>query len=128
VTKKYLHAALVGAAALPWLGAYALLAASAGLVMAAHRLDPTANHGNCWSFAGPRWLTRGGYIAIRPVSDTRFLGVFPIIHAIWLKDIPRGTPLEQTKPAERRAGKWAPWWTLYFRFNVSRVEKSRSAQ
>jgi hypothetical protein len=125
--KQYLHAGLVVLAAIPWLFAYGGLCVAAALVMAAHRLDPTADKGNCWSFVGPRWLTMGGYIAIRPVGDTRFLGIFPIIHAIWIKDIPRGTALEQTKPAIRRAGKWAPWWTLYFKYNISKVEKSRTA-
>ncbi len=123
--KRALHASIVLAAVLPWAVAMMLLALALLLVRAAHRVWPDADHGNCWSFAGPRWHAEGGYLLVRMAEDVRIAGVRVIPHCIWLRSLPAGADIEQTVPLKRARSAWAFLHTPYFRFRVSRLERTR---
>jgi len=96
----------------------------AGIVLLADKVWPEADAGNCWSFAGPKWLRGGGYLAVRTVPSARFLMLFPVLHAVWLKDMPAGADLEMTRPIHRHRAAWIPWRTFYFKFRVARIDKA----
>lgn len=118
---RALHAALVLAAGPVWLLAYLLLVVCACLVIAADRVLPHARVGNCWSYAAPRWLRHGGYLAIRASRGARLSGGM-VPHAIWLRDLPDGAHVRQTVPLRPRSGRWLPWHIFYFSFRVTSRE------
>ena len=120
--KRLLHATLVLLAVLPWLFGCLLFGCALLLTMAAHKLEPQSRWGNCWSFVGPRFINRGGYVAIRLVSRPRIFNRKFIPHAIWLASILPGTELEQTEPVRRITRLRDVWQTLYFPFRIRKVE------
>ena len=84
------------------------------LAVLGHRLWPSADMGNCWTFALPRWAMHGGELGIRMVK----VGALQIPHAAWRR--PDGT-VEQTEPVERAESASQAWFglkTIYFRFRV----------
>jgi hypothetical protein len=116
--RRALHAVLVLVAALPWLAGVLAFGLATLCVLAADRLWPGATHGNCWSFAGPRWVRHGGYLLVR-LAD----GV-PMLHAAIVHRLPAdGVQLEQFMPARRRRGWRGVLSAFYFRGAISRDEK-----
>jgi hypothetical protein len=120
---KALHAILVVVAFVPWLIGCIGFGAALALVLLADRIWPGATRGNCWSYVGPRWWRRGGYLLIRWAAG------WPMIpHAAWVRELSADNALEQTVPLER-VTRWSLWWkTLYFPFRVSSVEQPRNAR
>lgn len=129
--KRPLHALLVVGAFVPWAFGCACFAVALWLTVLADKLWPAADHGNCWSYAGPRWWRWGGYILVRPADDVRVMGRGFIPHAIWVKTMPSDASeleVEQTRPLHRSKAKWMPWRTLYFPFAVLRKERPHNAE
>ena len=116
--RRFLHALLVLLAVVPWLAGCLLFGCALLLTMAAHKLEPQARWGNCWSFVAPRWIRRGGYIAVRLSGRPRIFGRRFIPHAMWLASILPGTELEQTEPDHRITRLRDVWQVLYFRFHI----------
>lgn len=128
--RRALHALIVVAAFFPWCLGVALFGAALWLTLIADRLWPEADHGNCWSFVGPRWFRHGGYIGVRLADDVRVAGKPVIPHAIWVTALPEAAPglsLQQTKPIKRSRNRWFPWRVVYFPFTVSRHERPHNA-
>ena len=124
--RRFAHLVLVLLAGLPWVIGYFAFATSALLVWVADKVWPEADHGNCWSYAGPRWLKHGGYLAVRVVPSAKFLGAFPVLHAVLLHQMPDGAVLEMTMPLRRQKTKWLPWRTFYFHYRVARKDRAIS--
>ena len=133
-SRRIVHAALVIASVPLWVVGCVGFAAAAAPILLAHRIWPQADRGNCWSFVGPRWLRHGGYLVVRPAGNVRIFGC-PVPHAIWLRSMPAGADIEQTVP-QRALGaagdtrldrvllKMLHPGLLYFRFRVSRIERT----
>jgi len=120
-----IHALLVLLAAIPWAVGVLCFALALLLVLTADWLIPGATWGNCWSFVGPKWAKRGGYIVIRMADDVKVFGVQIIPHAIWLPAWPPDLPVHQTKPLRRSRN---PLRTLYFPFRVSTRERPHDSR
>ena len=118
-----LHFIVCMLAAVPWAIAMTAFSISAVLVLLADRIWPTAHWGNCWTFVGPKWLRDGGYMCIRASDGQKFLGVFPVPHAIWVKHIEVATDIQQTHPIKRFQNRVLPIYTLYFPYRVLHSEK-----
>jgi hypothetical protein len=128
--KRILHALLVVLASFPW--ALGCLGFGAALLftLAADRLWPGADHGNCWSFVGPKWSRWGGYIVVRWADDVviphwriiprSLRGRRFVPHAMWLEKWPADVEMQQTVPLKRSKN---PLKTLYFRYIVRRSER-----
>lgn len=121
--RRALHALLVILAGPWWLLACLAFGVSVLLVLAADKLIPDADRGNCWSYVMPRFLKHGGYVCVRAARGARILGL-PIPHAIWLKQMPHGADLEQTIPTERKRSPPA-WEVFYFKYRVVKHETRR---
>jgi hypothetical protein len=118
--RKLGHAVLVLIAVLPWLISCLSFALALWLVGIADKTLPNANIGNCWSFVGPLWRRKGGYMAIRPARGFRF-----IPHALWVPKIPPELPVQQTVPIERATKLKDIWKTVYFKYKVVYTEKEK---
>jgi hypothetical protein len=109
------------------------VASSAGVAMvlvarACKSVYPTAETGNCWSHALPNWWKHGGYLALRAADGQKFLGVFPVMHVIWVKVLPRRTNLEQYVPIKRQTSDILPWYTIVYKGVVRKVEAPHNAR
>lgn len=125
--RKFIHAFLVYCSVVPWIFGCLLFWMALGLTILAHKTLPEVTKGNCWTFVGPRWYKRGGYILIRWADDVRVSKYLRIPHAIWVTHISPETKLFQTVPLERSKNKWLPWKTLYFKYKIKTTENSRDA-
>lgn len=125
--RRFLHAVLILLAVVPWAFGCLLFSLALLLTILADRLWPNADHGNCWSFVGPRWAKHGGYLLIRPADGVRVFGKGIIPHVIWLKSLPKeGVVLEQTFPLFRSKSRWLPWRTLYFKYKLLSREREHN--
>lgn len=120
--RRLAHAIIVVMAALPWLVSCIFFSMSAALVVLADRILPNARHGNCWSFAVPRWWHSGGYLLIRWANG------MPIPHVAWVRKLSDQNSLEQTAPLNRVRSVAMIWKALYFPFRVTTVEKPQNAK
>lgn len=122
--KRILHFIAVTLAAVPWLIGVTFFGLALALVIIADWLWPDADHGNCWSYAAPRWYKHGGYLLIRPAINAKLVaGVGLVPHVIWVKNLSADTYIEQSEPIDRYSGNWLLWHKLYFKFNVVDAEK-----
>jgi hypothetical protein len=123
--RRALHALLVILAGPWWLIACLTFGVSVLLVLAADKLIPDADRGNCWSYVMPRFLKHGGYVCIRAArGGVRMLGL-PVPHAIWLKHMPHGADIEQTVPVERKKSRGLALFSFFFKFKVVKHETRR---
>lgn len=97
-------------------------------ILAAYRISPRFSRGNCWTYACPRWFSRGGYLVVRPSAGVKFLSIFSVPHVAWMPRTPPAGSLKQFIPASRKTASWFPWFTLYFKGRVTDQEKGREAQ
>lgn len=120
--RRAIHAFLNVLGVLAWLVAYAAMQIVFRLAAIGDRILPDARVGNCWTFTCARVVRLGGYVLMRPVDGTKFLGVGLIPHAGWLESVPPGAVLLQTEPIERYTGRWQFWRLFYFRFRIKSSE------
>jgi len=107
--RKLLHAAILLAAAAPWIIAYFMLALAAGMCWAADRVWPNATRGNCWSFALHRWCKERGVLALSFVEDARLLRIFPVVHCALLPSLlPCGPAFRSQSPRLHCPARWCP--------------------
>ncbi len=109
------------------------IASTAGAVLAwlaifAKKVHPAATVGNCWTHALPNWWAHGGYLAMRSADGQKFIGVFPVMHVIWIKSLPRKTSLEQYVPIKRQTSNILPWYTIGYKGVVRKVEAPHNAR
>ena len=126
--KQVMHFTIIMLAALLWLLLYWLFVISLFLVILADKIIPNSDKGNYWSYATPKWSKHGGYLAIRKLSDNKFLGLFPVVHALWIKEFSKDNVIEQTIPVNRSISKLLPLQTFYFRYRISQTEKPKNAK
>lgn len=112
---RAVHGILVAIAQLPLFVAFAAFGLFALLALAAHAVHPRARFGNCWTYATPRFLTRGGYLSFRRALGIALLGRIPILHALWHPSLGE---VRMTYPRRRRASRWLPWFAALFHFEV----------
>jgi hypothetical protein len=117
-TRRVLHALLVISAGVVWIPLYMLLVIASVLLVVADKVLPNARVGNCWSFAIPRMLKHGGYIAVRAAPGVAISGGLMVPHAIWMKNMHPESEVRQTSPLVRRKNSWLPWFVFYFKFKV----------
>lgn len=122
--RRAVHALLVTLALVPQIATYIGALVFAGLAIAAHRVDPKARFGNCWTYAMPRLFDRGGYITFRGVHHNRLFGILPLPHALWMPSLGE---VRMTYPKHRREGNWLPWWVMLFRYDVWRADPMHAA-
>ena len=120
--RQLAHFALVMLGTVPWLVAYWAGALSMLLTVAADRVWPDADRGNCWSHALPKWRGHRALV-LTFVDDARFLRWFPVVHCALLPEFPRRSSYEMTQPVERRKTAWFPWFTFCFRFKIIRHDR-----
>ena len=117
--RRALHALLVLLSMVPIVAAWALLALGLVGMVWADKLWPTADRGNCWSYAGPRWWRHGGYLGMRSADGVRLAGFGLVPHVMWVMSLGTDARIEQTMPVNRYSGRWLLWRKLYFRFTVA---------
>ena len=121
-----------------WLAAYAALTAFAVSATAfcfvvafsvlAHAIMPSSRHGNCWTYALPRWWRSGGYIAIRRADRVALCKWLPVPHALHIERLPRrGGKLSQFVPTKRKQPRVCPAVVGYYAGEVRNVESPHDA-
>ena len=127
--KQGLHFFLVAICAPPlWFVGFTCLAGALVCVLWADKLWPNATWGNCWSYTGPRWWKRGGYIGVRASDGVKMLwgGIIP--HALWIRKLFPTPVIEQSAPVNRKVGNWLLFrGGLYFKFAISNEESPHNA-
>jgi hypothetical protein len=124
-----LHLLITLFAAVAWGIGNVLYVITLLLAKAAKRADPDSAYSNCWLHALVKWRQHGGYIMMREADGQRFLRIFPVPHAIWVSHLPRrGVELEQYIPIDRHTTSCCPWYTVYYRGVVRRVESPHPAR
>ena len=124
---KFLHLPLILASVFFWSIAMFFMLITIGFSLLMLKLYPDSLEGNCWSYALPRWIKHGGYLAVGPAAGQRFLNYFFIPHVIWVKKMSPETELEQLVPIRRKSRSFIPYYTLFFKGKVNVVEKSQDA-
>lgn len=116
-------AALLTVGIVPWIFGVLCLGLCVQISVLARALMPDSRHGNCWTYAMPRWYEHGGWMMIRWSEDVRLFGLFRIPHAVWLKRLPdEGVQLESFSPTDRKPGRWFPWHVLWFHGHVKTTD------
>jgi len=109
-----------------WLLSMALMWGVLRLSIIGRWIWPEADHGNCWTYALPRWHREGGYLAVC-ITPLRWRGVqLRVPHAIWVPGSLLDVPLHQTLPVKKQSGLLASWFglkTIYFKYSVIRFER-----
>lgn len=124
------HSLIIWVAAFVWGIGNCFYVLMASLILLAKRVDPNSRYGNCWTYAVPLWLRFGGHLAIRAADDNKFLWVFPVFHAKYIAQLPRkGLRMRQYIPAPelRRKTRVWPWYTVYYKGQVHRVDAPHDA-
>ena len=125
--RQFVHFIIVILAGFFWFVAYWLFVICALLILLANKVLPDYNKGNCWTYAGLKWMQHGGYLAIRKIKDNAFVKMFPVVHVVWIKEFSKENKIEQTIPIKRKSNKWLPYHIFYFPFKISKVEKPHNA-
>jgi hypothetical protein len=112
--RRFAHTCLLVVGFPLWLVGVLCFTAASYASIAGEWLMPGRMFGNCWTFALPRYVQRGGYLIIRPADGVRFLGAFHIPHVIWARELPQGMSVEQFVPLKRSHSKWLPWRTVWY--------------
>jgi len=111
-----------------WCVAMWAMSATTALAVLGDKVLPHATHGNCWTYALPKWFHHGGYLLVRNADKQRFLWIFPVPHVAWIKHVGRDTLLEQFDPVSRHYSWWMPWFTVYYKGRVKTVEAPHDAK
>ena len=98
------------------------------LALLAKRIDPTHKRGNCWTYALPEFIERGGYLAVRAADGNRFLKVFMVPHVLYMPVLHGRSIVSQYVPVDRKSSFWVPWHTLIYRGRVRNVEANHNAK
>lgn len=112
------HALLVLVGMIPLTLAWACLALGVFVMVLADKLHPNATHGNCWSYAAPRWWRHGGLLGMRPADGVRLAGFGLVPHVVHVEAL-NDARIKHTQPIKRYSGRWLLWRKLYFRFAVA---------
>jgi hypothetical protein len=110
-----------------WCAAMWLMAATTALAVLGDKVLPNATHGNCWTFALPRWHIHGGYLLVRNADGQRFLGFLPVPHVAWVKHLGNEALLEQFDPITRHYSWWMPWFTIYYAGRIKKTERQHDS-
>lgn len=127
LVKRIGHFIFVVGASIPWLVGVIFFWLALLMVIAADKLWPNADMGNCWSFVGPKWAKYGGYMLVRPADGVRAIGFGKVPHVIWVKKLTADVLLQQSAPLDRYTGKWLLWRKFYFKHNIIDTENSHDA-
>ena len=123
--RRLAHSLLLVVGFVVWLAGVLCFTAATYAAVACEKLMPGRMFGNCWTFALPRYLQRGGYLIIRPADGVRVLGIFHVPHVIWARKLPTGMPVEQFVPLVRSHSKWFPWRTIWYEGRARNRERAQ---
>lgn len=114
--------AIVGAIAL-W-----FCAIVCALALLAKRIDPTHKRGNCWTYALPEFIERGGYLAVRASDGLKFFKVFIVPHVLYMPILHRRSVISQYSPIARRSSSLLPWYAVNYYGEIRTVESNHNAK
>ncbi len=97
------------------------------LAMLGKRIDPTHKRGNCWTYALPEFVEKGGYLAVRASDGLKFLGVFIVPHVLYMPILHGRSVISQYSPTDRLSSFWCPWFVLHYKGRVRHVESNHNA-
>ena len=128
--REIVHFILVCVGSIVWGIGNCFYTLMAVIALLAQKVQPKARYGNCWSYAIPLWVKYGGNLGIRAADDNYFLWIFPVLHVKYIGELPRkGVRMRQFVPidSERRKGKVFPWWTIYYKGVIRRIDSPHDA-
>ena len=125
--RKLVHIVLASVGFVFWCAAMWLMAFTTWIAVLADKVLPDATHGNCWTYALPRWYLHGGYLLVRNADGQRFLGFLPVPHVAWVSHLGDASLLEQFDPVRRQHSFWMPWHTIYYRGRVKTTERQHDS-
>lgn len=110
-------------------GAIALCFASIVCVLAilGKSIDPTLKRGNCWTYALPEFIEKGGYLAVRASDGLKFLGVFIVPHVLYMPILHGRSVISQYVPIDRRSSSLLPWYAVNYHGEIRNVESNHNA-
>ena len=97
------------------------------LAMLGKRIDPTHKRGNCWTYALPEFVEKGGYLAVRASDGLKFLGVFIVPHVLYMPILHGRSVISQYVPINRKSSFLFPWFVLHYKGRVRHVESNHNA-
>ena len=97
------------------------------LAMLGKRIDPTHKRGNCWTYALPEFIEKGGYLAVRASDGLKFLGVFIVPHVLYMPILHGRSVISQYVPINRKSSFLFPWFVLHYKGRVRHVESNHNA-
>ena len=98
------------------------------LAWLAKLIDPNMTRGNCWLYALPMFIEKGGYLAVRAADGNRFLKVFMVPHVLYMPILHSRSVISQYVPIDRKSSFWVPWHALNYRGRVRNVEANHNAK
>ena len=98
------------------------------LALLAKRIDPTHKRGNCWTYALPEFIERGGYLAVRASDGLKFFKVFIVPHVLYMPILHRRSVISQYSPIARRSSSLLPWYAVNYYGEIRTVESNHNAK
>ena len=123
-----LHFIVTMICAAAWAFAMCFFVLVCALAMLGKLIDPDMTRGNCWLYALPLFIEKGGYLAVRAADGNRFLKVFMVPHVLYMPILHSRSIVSQYVPANRKSAFWVPWHTLIYRGRVRNVEANHNAK
>ena len=97
------------------------------LALLGKRIDPTHKRGNCWTYALPEFVEKGGYLAVRASDGLKFLGVFIVPHVLYMPILHGRSVISQYVPIDRRSSSLLPWYAVNYLGEIRSVESNHNA-
>jgi len=98
------------------------------LALLGRRIDPAHKRGNCWTYALPKFLDNGGYLAIRASDGLKFLKVFIVPHVLYMPILHGRSVISQYVPIDRKSSFLFPWYAVNYHGEIRVVESNHNAE
>ena len=97
------------------------------LALLGKRIDPTHKRGNCWTYALPEFIEKGGYLAVRASDGITFLKVFIVPHVLYMPILHGRSVILQYVPINRKSSFLFPWYAVNYHGEIRVVESNHNA-
>ena len=98
------------------------------LALLGKRIDPTHKRGNCWTYALPEFIEKGGYLAVRASDGITFLKVFIVPHVLYMPILHGRSVISQYVPINRKSSFLFPWYAVNYHGEIRVVESNHNAE
>ena len=98
------------------------------LALLGKRIDPTHKRGNCWTYALPEFIERGGYLAVRASNGLKFFKVFIVPHVLYMPLLHRRSVISQNSPITRKSSFWFPWYAVNYHGEIRVIDSNHNAK